>query len=205
MARAHIKPKRRIESLHFIDRRYVAVCDDGTMWKLVESEWVRLPSVPGTERTYSDDCGLPGSEKFPQMPEVEDPRVENFTAEDLGREMARRGWIGVDLDGTLAELTDDTDSRTIGKPVPRMVERVKAWREDGIEVKIVTARVSPYNEKFLDPQEQRKLIARWSLEHIGFVPDIVHGKDIFMIVLWDDLVVPVEKNTGNRLSLDREF
>jgi hypothetical protein len=182
MARAYIKPKRRIESLHFTDCGHVAVCDDGTMWKLVGEEWIGIPPVPGTETVY-----------------VGDDATKNFSAEDLRREMEIRSWIGVDLDGTLAKLTEDTDARTIGDPVDRMVERVREWLSSGIEVRIVTARVSPEN-RFTDPEEQRRLITNWCMEHLGFTVPIVHGKDIFMTVLWDDLTVHVEKNTGRILG-----
>ena len=36
------------------------------------------------------------------------------------------GWIGVDLDGTLAEYHGWKGSEHIGPPIPLMVERVKS-------------------------------------------------------------------------------
>lgn len=51
-----------------------------------------------------------------------------------------RGWIGVDLDGTLAMHRAYCDSEPIGPPVPAMLDRVIAWLEQGIEVRILTAR-----------------------------------------------------------------
>ena len=51
-----------------------------------------------------------------------------------------RGWIGVDLDGTLAEYHGWNGS--IGKPIAPMVDRVKRWLAEGVEVRIMTARVS---------------------------------------------------------------
>ncbi len=54
------------------------------------------------------------------------------------------GWIGVDLDGTLAEHHHETfDINQIGLPLPAMVDRVRAWRKAGHEVRIFTARVGP--------------------------------------------------------------
>lgn len=44
------------------------------------------------------------------------------------------GWIGVDLDGTLAEYHGWDDGR-IGAPIPKMVQRVKQWLAEGKEVR----------------------------------------------------------------------
>lgn len=51
-------------------------------------------------------------------------------------------WIGVDLDGTLAHYDYWRGFDHIGEPIPLMADRVKQWLADGIEVRIVTARVS---------------------------------------------------------------
>ena len=40
-----------------------------------------------------------------------------------------KGWIGVDLDGTLAHYDKWRGVEHIGKPVPVMLERVKKWLE----------------------------------------------------------------------------
>ena len=53
------------------------------------------------------------------------------------------GWIGVDLDGTLARYDGWKGPEHIGEPLMPMVERVKAWLAEGREVRIMTARVSP--------------------------------------------------------------
>ena len=55
--------------------------------------------------------------------------------------MSSRGWIGVDLDGTLAEYAGWVSEEHIGHPVPMMLERVKAWLAEGKDVRIFTARV----------------------------------------------------------------
>ncbi len=52
------------------------------------------------------------------------------------------GWIGVDLDGTLAEYHGWVSEQHIGAPVPVMVERAKAWVARGVEVRIFTARIA---------------------------------------------------------------
>lgn len=110
----------------------------------------------------------------------------------------REAWIGVDLDGTLAEYYGW--SSTIGKPIPAMVARVKVLLTLGYKVKIFTARgtsESPYHNAV-----QRDVIEEWCNIHLGQVLPITHYKDFNMTVLYDDRVVAVEKNTGRLLSPD---
>lgn len=101
------------------------------------------------------------------------------------------GWIGVDLDATLATYTGWVDESHIGDPIQPMVDRVKHWVENGIEVRIFTARV------WNDPTgERRKAIQEWALEHIGYPLEVTNCKDYGMIELWDDRAIQVVPNTG---------
>ena len=107
-------------------------------------------------------------------------------------------WIGVDLDGTLAEYNYGDLYRNgntyIGQPVPLMLERIKRWRAEGVEVRIFTARVS--EEHPGDLAKIRDAIEAWCLEHIGEVLPITNVKDYSMMELWDDRSVQVIPNTG---------
>ncbi len=105
--------------------------------------------------------------------------------------MSASGWIGVDLDGTLAHY-EGWDGGKIGAPIPRMVERVKRWLAEEVTVKIFTARVCGGS----DTGEQVTLIQAWCLEHIGQELEVTHQKDFAMIELWDDRAVSVKQNTG---------
>lgn len=109
------------------------------------------------------------------------------------------GWIGVDLDGTLAEVDYSTpyDYKFIGNPVPRMVERVKSWVESGIPVKIVTARVS---SNCPERTECIEIIESWCIKHLGFKLEVTSEKDYWMIELWDDRCIQVIPNTGMSLA-----
>lgn len=117
------------------------------------------------------------------------------------------GWIGVDLDGTLATF-GGWKGGEIGEPVPAMVERVQQWIREGKEVKIFTARVAStgmVNEQGqADDQEfvsqQRELIQAWCVRHIGVSLRVTATKDFAMIELWDDRAVRVEMNTGRVLG-----
>lgn len=112
------------------------------------------------------------------------------------------GWLGVDLDGTLAEYYGWRPDGGIGAPVPLMLERVKRWLKEGKDVRIVTARVNPAGRKDFPEQFaiQRKLIAAWCLQHIGKELPVGYEKDLKMIELWDDRAVQVEPNTGRRVD-----
>ncbi len=107
------------------------------------------------------------------------------------------GWIGVDLDGTLAEY--HSFGAKIGKPVPKMLARVKRWLEAGQHVKIVTARVAmPHGRA-----QAKAAIEAWCKEHIGEVLPVTHEKDHAMIELWDDRAVQVRRNTGVPVDVTR--
>lgn len=112
------------------------------------------------------------------------------------------GWIGVDLDGTLALYEGWQGPEHIGPPVPLMLSRVKRWLEHGhevygqVDVKIMTARVSVEEQL---PVVMPALEA-WMLEHIGRVLEVTFYKDYQMLELWDDRAVQVEANTGRRMD-----
>lgn len=107
-----------------------------------------------------------------------------------------RGWIGVDLDGTLA-IYYGWDGGKIGDPVVMMVCRVRAWVGQGKQVKIFTARVADGKPETL------AAIQNWCEKHLGFILEVTNVKDMHMEALYDDRAVQVEKNTG-RLILDCE-
>lgn len=109
-----------------------------------------------------------------------------------------KGWIGVDLDGTLAEYHGWQGELHVGAPIPRMVARVKAWLADGKTVKIVTARVSTGNNDRSSStiDEIRSAIETWCKVHIGAKLEVTCCKDFGMIELWDDRCIQVVPNTG---------
>ena len=105
-----------------------------------------------------------------------------------------KGWIGVDLDGTLAHYTGWIADGGIGEPIPAMVERVRRWIIEGRDVRIFTARVTATDEEFR--HMQITLIHEWCIKHIGRALDITATKDIQMVELWDDRCKQVIPNTG---------
>ena len=110
------------------------------------------------------------------------------------------GWIGVDLDGTLAHYDEWRGVTHIGAPVRAMVERVIDWIEEGRDVRIFTARVSHdgSNKRVFEAQQAREAIVQWCKEHLGRELIITHEKDYHMHELWDDRAVRVLRNDGRR-------
>jgi hypothetical protein len=109
----------------------------------------------------------------------------------------KKGWIGVDLDGTLAFSNGQNGVFEVGDPIPAMAERVSKWLCCGQEVRIFTARVGDTQDS-LDIYKQEKAIEEWCRKHFGTVLPITCSKDYEMIELWDDRAVQVIKNTGQR-------
>lgn len=124
-----------------------------------------------------------------------------------------RGWIGVDLDGTLAHYDHWRGPNHIGEPVPKMLARVKKHLAAGDEVRIMTARVYPL--PFIHPDDDRMqfvgandretsanmaaiAILAWCERHLGRRLPITCQKDYGMISLYDDRVVQIVPNTGER-------
>lgn len=117
-------------------------------------------------------------------------------------------WIGIDLDGTLAEYNGWQGPEHIGAPIEKMVERVKAWLAEGKDVRIFTARVSYPNPADLDVSTEeyakrkneaeiaRLAINIWCARVFGRYLPITNQKDYGMVFCVDDRCKQVIPNTG---------
>lgn len=112
--------------------------------------------------------------------------------------MSNKGWIGVDLDGTLAHYEGWMGAEHIGAPIPAMRERVLRWLAEGREVRIFTARVSHdgTHRRLLEAQTAMQHIVDWCKLHLGQALPVTCTKDFAMVELWDDRAVQVIANTG---------
>jgi len=109
-----------------------------------------------------------------------------------------QGWIGVDLDGTLAFYGGWKGVTDIGEPIPAMLDRVKGWLSEGKTVKIFTARVHGHGAPLVGGGVEDAItpIQNWCAKHVGQVLEITNVKDFGMVELWDDRCVQVIPNTG---------
>uniref|UniRef100_A0A6M3L2E4 Polynucleotide kinase n=1 Tax=viral metagenome TaxID=1070528 RepID=A0A6M3L2E4_9ZZZZ len=105
-----------------------------------------------------------------------------------------KGWIGIDLDGTLAEYDTWRGIEHIGNPVIPMVNTVKLWLDHGYRVKIFTAR-AVYGQSAID------IIHQWCEQNSLPALEVTNIKDFAMIELWDDRCFRIETNTGRILSI----
>lgn len=124
--------------------------------------------------------------------------------------MSNNGWIGVDLDGTLAFYDHWRGPQHIGEPIPAMLDRVKNWLAEGRDVRIFTARVdggtvalsmgSKDGEACRNVSVVEGHIHAWCEKHLGKVLPVTCRKDFGMIELWDDRCVQVIPNTGQTVA-----
>jgi len=113
------------------------------------------------------------------------------TGTDQGHTLPK-AWIGVDLDGTLAYYDERSSTDKVGTPVPAMLALVNKMINNGIRVKIFTARAT-------DP-EQLPIIRKWLKTNDLPELEITNIKDYYMIKLYDDRCIQVEKNTGRLIT-----
>ncbi|MGF1452685.1 MAG: hypothetical protein ACFB21_11505 [Opitutales bacterium] len=115
-------------------------------------------------------------------PDAEPEAPAHFSPQD--------GWIGVDLDGTLARHGAFSTHHRVGKPVKAMLQRVRYWLSLGFEVRIVTARAAEEDDSLLEPI--RKWLRKQKLGDLQITARIDAG----CLELWDDRAVNVVRNTG---------
>ena len=101
---------------------------------------------------------------------------------------AKPGWIGVDLDGTLAHADTLSGTSKIGPPVPEMMVLVRKLIREGYRIKLFTARACD--------TQQIGMILKWLKDNGLPELEITNMKDFEMIRLYDDRAVQVITNTG---------
>lgn len=102
------------------------------------------------------------------------------------------GWIGVDLDGTMAHYDGFKGDDHVGEPIQPMIDRVKQWIAAGKDVRIFTAR------------KPHPAIRKFSKDNFGKILPITNLKDHKMQALYDDRAVGVRRNKGEPYSEENE-
>lgn len=117
----------------------------------------------------------------------------NMIREEDVNDFVKGDTIAVDLDGTLAYYDTFKGKDHIGKPIPKMMDRVKKWIEDGKKVVIFTARAHG-GDLWISP------IKQW-LKDNG-LPDleVTNIKTPWMTEFWDDRAIQVKVNTGEPIT-----
>lgn len=115
--------------------------------------------------------------------------------------MNKQGWIGFDLDGTLAHYGKWQGEEHIGAPIAGTVSLVKRYLAAGYEVRVFTARV--WNEGG-DPMRGLAVarvvacVQAWCEKHIGQRLQVTNIKDYEMLLLlYDDRAVRIVRNEGS--------
>jgi hypothetical protein len=109
-----------------------------------------------------------------------------------------QGWIGFDLDATIAKYYNGQSKNVVGKLIDgEATKLLKKFLKEGKRCKIVTARVGSGTPKEI--AQQTKLVEKWTLKFFGVKLPVVAHKDSAMIMLYDDRATGVEPNTGKLL------
>jgi len=99
-----------------------------------------------------------------------------------------REYIGVDFDATLSHYTGWKGPTHIGKPIPKMVNRIKKGLEQGKRFKIFTARAN-------NPKAVKAI--KGFLKNVGLPEfEVTNIKEPLMSEIWDDRARQVKPNTG---------
>ena len=101
---------------------------------------------------------------------------------------AESGWIGIDLDGTLARYSTWKGNKSIGEPIQPMLDFAQELIAEGENVKIFTARA--------DNPDSVVAIKSWLVKN--GLPDleVTNIKDHGMKALYDDRAFHVKRNAG---------
>jgi len=116
------------------------------------------------------------------------------------------GWIGVDLDGTLARYDGWRGIEHVGEPIKPMCDRVREWLVRGIEVRVFTARVTQPDQALELSGHYRSIsdviapIDEFCEREFDRKLKVTNVKDFGMVELWDDRAVQVVMNTGERVE-----
>jgi hypothetical protein len=107
-----------------------------------------------------------------------------------------KGWIGFDLDGTLAQYGGWKGPGFVGEPIWPMIAIARQVMNEGYENKIFTARACSKNP---DREMEISAIKNWCLNFLGMTPEVTAEKDYEMLALFDDRALSVEFNSGRVL------
>lgn len=128
----------------------------------------------------------PEEEVEPEDAEEGEEGEERVFARD---ERDTQSWVGVGLDGVLAQRGDAGLAGEIGPPIPDMVSRVKDWvKYKHLRVRVLTPRAAT--------EEGANQVRIWLEENNLSYLEFTSQKDLHMVEFWDDQAVQVISNLG---------
>ena len=145
------------------------VSDQTGMFSNITDEMIEAASDEIDQGQMGEFGGEPGGNP-PEDTNKDQIEQLRRSMDDLHRKAndSREGWIGVDLDGTLAEHQEWQGPTHIGKPVAAMIEQVKRKLAQGYEFKVFTARLSGLGRK--EREQAIDAIQDWTEEaHWGAI------------------------------------
>lgn len=102
---------------------------------------------------------------------------------------ANKAWLGIGLDGTLAEESGTGAGGPIGAPVHNTVQRLKDWTDyRGLTVKVLTPRAAT--------EAGAQAVREWLSRHNLPALEVTAKKDLNMVEMWSAHCVQVISNTG---------
>lgn len=105
----------------------------------------------------------------------------------------QEAWVGIDLDGTLAEYNGWKGIEHIGRPIMPIVYLIQSLVANGIKVRIFTARCQ-------EGPKAIEYITKWCYDYVGLALPVTDKKDFGLIAIIDDRATGVEMNTGRLLT-----
>jgi hypothetical protein len=109
--------------------------------------------------------------------------------------VAKKHWVGVDLDGTLSR-TDNVGHFSppypLGDPIPDMIAMVKSLLQAGVTVKIFSARACE--------ADSIPIVQAWTEKHGLGRLQVTNQKDFDLIRFYDDRAIQVLPNQGKAVA-----
>jgi hypothetical protein len=136
------------------------------------------------------------------LPGPEDADLPQESADaPASRRKERPAWLGLALDGTLAEAPERPPEEPyapdapIGEPVYNMAQRLRDWHAEGLTVKIFTWRAGT--------KAGRQQVRDWLKQHGLPRLEVTDKKDFDMVEFWSAEAVQVPRNTGQVVGSSR--
>ncbi len=114
-------------------------------------------------------------------------------------EKEKYGYVDCDLDGSLVKNDVELPFTMgkIGSPINKSIERIQRHIHNGDDVRIFTARAEYTGQ---DRELMIEKINQFCEEHFGKRLPITNRKSVWSRIIYDDIAIQLEPNTGERID-----